>query len=435
VTLSIGRATGLEVRSIQRSGDRVNIEGHVFGSESKVAAVIQQINGMLDNPDEPVFPVVWQSDPTLDGFYFVTAANAELRRPHGSSGAADYAVTLRRLPGGFQTPSFEVAASSVVRSNSLGVVNDEPNSISMWADADSPTHSAGTTSGYIRPAEGNASIICDVQTAPFLVYGTRFASPAKHYRTACRIEVNLGGTWYPIVGQQVPFDSIGKWRISNGLVRYTGEAAGGRVKMEVWKYGDPAGSWVTVATWRFGIHSGGNFGESFHSAGFSGVGTDPVVNPQMTVLRNSPETVVLRWARRNQTLDTLTLNAGDYFAEFLKTGETTFGSAVHAVQSVEDIPTENIPVGSIWSGSPGRRASADSVDGARVCIVRTATAWTPYTTKAGMYLNAATPRVAWCLGAGFNFAAFGGFTAATICEQIAQNFVGSKSWVMRPVQR
>ena len=81
MTLTIGRCgldvTHDDVQSLDDTGTEVRISGWLKASSLADAKVLrQQLLGHVNNPDEPVVPVTWSTDSTLDGYYRVNSASA-----------------------------------------------------------------------------------------------------------------------------------------------------------------------------------------------------------------------------------------------------------------------------------------------------------------------------------------------------------------------
>lgn len=210
-----------ELDTWDMGGDRVQVSGEVYcTSVAEALAARQQILGLAENGDEPLVPVSWVEDSSLDGFYEVVSSkvdtaqmtltngvlpwSAVLRRPRGSSSM----VTEQILSGGFRdgavfvlTPRFWTAVAGTVGfSSSTG----------------SPTAALGTREPYNATTPETLGILTHADLADATV--TCFAPPTAHYDGA--VTLRMGDPLYTIVGRQTP-NTPTDWEIDNGLIKIT----------------------------------------------------------------------------------------------------------------------------------------------------------------------------------------------------------------------
>jgi hypothetical protein len=127
MTITIGRCTGLRPapRFPARSGDRVVIRGSILAASlDELKARRQQLLGLEGDVDDPIVPVTWSTDSTLDGFYRVAGVSVEQIGP-SSVPRATFSVTLEAISGN-TAPLVEIDASAVVRTNGVGITAGEP---------------------------------------------------------------------------------------------------------------------------------------------------------------------------------------------------------------------------------------------------------------------------------------------------------------------
>ena len=290
MTIAIGRASGLNATQIKHSGDRVSISGTIVGADAYAArAQVQQVLGLSNNDDEPVVPVVYGND-DLDGFYTVVSSGVEQLGPITGK-SRRYSVELERVVG-YANPWFEVIAQSVVRTNGY---NASPAGIiaaflsTYELDVAATFSLADQTTTEDWPAANSPGITLDTYTAtaPVAPISYRYSGPAfSHLIGRCRVEVQQNGAWYEVVGRQVPANSI--WRISNGIVRLTSAIGATPGKIEF--YDAAAVAWEGI---NINHVSGTSPGTGYRSLGGIGFG-DQTIKPTLTILRNSPEEVIVR---------------------------------------------------------------------------------------------------------------------------------------------
>jgi hypothetical protein len=289
VTLTVGRCqlgNSVDISTLSRSGNQVTLAGTFFptvdGDTAQSDAVRQQLNGMLGNADEMAFPVTFTVDPRIDGFYQVTGADISERPSSPTTGAFGYSLQLQRIGGGFGNPTFEVSCTNVTRTNAHGLGGSAL--VVVPGDGSSLTYDItgfdGVASFATRPtADGIGVYLLGAGNPNGRAY--RFdVSPADYYKATCSIEILFGSTWFPVVGRQIP--RTFRWRISNGLIRFTSGTAGAHGTMEIWN----GSAW---ASWNIAYTDG-----TVRKIGRTAPGATTERDIPVTILRNSPEQVVIR---------------------------------------------------------------------------------------------------------------------------------------------
>lgn len=282
MTLTIGRASGLRpTRSSPLLGSVIDIDGTIVAaSVAELRARRQQLIGLLDNPDEEVVPILWSTDPSYDGFYRIRNANVRHIGPTGSP-RANFRVTAERV-GGYANPVFEVVASNVTRTNGHSATGAAvlyvPDTVVYDIDGFSSIASQGT-----RPtADGTTMQVLATGDPNGRSYRFNVA-PADYYRATCTVEIEVGGVWQLVVGTQVPRST--RFRISNGIVRLTSANSGTWAQFEAWN----GSAWISQ-----GITMVDPFGMARSLGRWTpGLGA-ALADLPVTVLRNSPEAVVVR---------------------------------------------------------------------------------------------------------------------------------------------
>jgi hypothetical protein len=441
LSFSIGRVDfGDQLAGVSIDGDRVTFTVHLIEtSQAALQARRQQMLGLANNPDEDVVPVVFSDDATLDGFYRVEAVSATMdQMVLVGHYMLNCTVSLTRIPG-YTAPLVEMDASAVVRTNACGATAGEPAAIASAWHASASTYDSLTVGGTLGVARTGSDGVVSVagQTAPFTRVTNAFPSIAGRYSGTCRIEVRYGGTWYTVVGQQVPASAAGNWRISNSLVRftyatYTGTAATvGGLQVEVWD----GGAWRDTVTMKLGTWDGAAFTDAAWVGG-DGIGSTSVASgaieaAPVRVLRNSPETVTIGFYKANTATQFVSLDMGAMFC-------TLTTRAIGAVQPfLRPVGTETaagVGTGAIWTTDPARVRSTNDANGNRY--------WIGYvqnsggTTQNGGVRHGANITSGTAVTFGIGVVLDGSSAAAgNTGLDLAEQYVGQAAWRQRVVVR
>ena len=275
-TLKIGRAGTLSEANLQQvdiKGGTIRATGNLHladGSDLTYAA--EQIAAYVDSPDETFVPVIWGTGcpPGFDGFYRVQ--DVALGSTQADVWSLD--LTMQRVQG-FAAPLFEAI---VLGGKRAGVGTG----VTAQAWQGLPATVMGYENGVITPtvetvatADGNLSLFTDTANELFDARVEFYLPPASWYVGAATLTV--GGNL--IVGRQCQNDPDG-WVISNGIIRLSGVANSGAIKLEHWS----GAAWVDNGSYWFGQYGGG---------------AQPLLTAAplaITVLRNDPACVTIRLA-------------------------------------------------------------------------------------------------------------------------------------------
>lgn len=211
-------AADVRVQSWGLSGDDVSVSGLLAARSVDAARVLrQQLNGYVNNPDEPVVPVTWSADPTVDGFYRVVAASVAIpANASVSSAMFSFSLSLQRVRG-FSAPIIETSIVGAVRENAHSISSEAlaaigvPGSSTEFFDT-GVTSDVGTADVFFRDtADG------DVRLAIGDVYQRRqsWTVPADSYYEGAATITSCGAA---VVGRQVPADES-EWTLQNGILR------------------------------------------------------------------------------------------------------------------------------------------------------------------------------------------------------------------------
>lgn len=282
MTIAIGRAgrdTGLTLNSPTYwsvSGNEVDLVGALTAdSLAKLFVLRYQVAGLADNRDEPAVAVNWTGDSTVDGFYEVIDASVPMP-PRGLAALKlDYRLRLRNLGA---SPQIESRLLGALRTNSHTIAKGV--TVPWWATPADATmdYVAGATTAT-RTGDG-ATVKVAYTTDGTLLYDatpTWQCVASDCYDGAAKVEVTDGSSWYTLVGRNIPGSTLLLWRISNGLVRVT--YGGGNGLLSVQHYSAAASAWLTAKTYKLTRGSTPTTLGAFRA---------------ITILRNSPEEVVVR---------------------------------------------------------------------------------------------------------------------------------------------
>ena len=295
MTLTVGRCVLPDPSNVDASGDFLSLSGVFYSTATTAAnraaeaqARSAQLMGMVDNPDEDVFRLVWSSESMYDGFYAVEDASWSWLNDGSSRAAvAAWSLTLRAAADR-RAPVAETTCVNVTRSNAHGLTPTNrlyrPNN----RPGISPTGAAAriTDDGVALQAISSPS-----------AYRHR-ADPATHYDAAVRIEqLHDDGAWYPIVGRHLTTDEPTDVRITNGLVRATMSGA-----LEV--YDQAGAAWIDPTALGMSVYIGA---------------TTSMDRQAPVILRNDIDAAVVRCFVRDSNLSDSTIivdvaiNTGDIY--------------------------------------------------------------------------------------------------------------------------
>lgn len=227
----------------------------------ELLAARAQLVGMVDNPDEPVVPVTWSMDPSVDGYYVVSRVQVSAEAVDYAAKVLPFDLELRPVKA-HRLPEVVSTISTVLRQNPHSVsttapIHAVPAGSLSWSWMPNGTAQQETRATAPGPSGGDVEYR-RVAAADASSVARWFCPPAEWYAGSCAVE-QKAGEWVPVVGRQALNHP---WRVTNGLVRFT-LADSGRLSVEWW---DPAGSgWSETV--EFGIGRGGGFDfDGWHGA-------------------------------------------------------------------------------------------------------------------------------------------------------------------------
>lgn len=265
-TVTIGGIALREEINAEQDGQVISIAGQEsFPPQSRASVLAAHDN--LTAMDGLVVPVVFTDKEELSGFFRVSSARSDLLNyANGSYLSASWAATLTRL-GGPRDLEVESVIPRIARTDTLAGVQ-----VPVFWHAPA----VGALDYFTGSTLPTTTISRDGREGVVKVYaglpaGTepRWTIAAEDYMAgATRLTINGRGR----IGALTP-PVVDDWTVENGLIRLTPTTTG-RVVLECW---DAAGDeWVSARTLVFAA---------------SGTLT---ATPELTVMRNEPEEVIVR---------------------------------------------------------------------------------------------------------------------------------------------
>lgn len=230
MTTIIGRCVFTNAPSfLSWDGDALSLGINILPSTLVEAkAMRQQMLGLMNNPDESVFPVTCSSDSDLDGFYAVTAVQVEPVEAYLTNKLMRCSVGLVRVANGYQNPTLETTVVSRLATNAHSVASTTNHAVAAVVNADGLDASdltglsglVGTDQDISVGVSSTVNVLLFTDTNVSGYYST-FAVAASYYDVivgSCTIEyLGTDNVWYSVVGRHIPTGSA--WRINNGIVR------------------------------------------------------------------------------------------------------------------------------------------------------------------------------------------------------------------------
>jgi hypothetical protein len=313
MTLTIGRCgldvTHDEVQSLDDTGTNVRISGWLRASTLADAKVLrQQLLGHVNNPDEPVVPVTWSTDSTLDGFYRVT--NASVGMQHEQRNIDNlifpFSVELERMANTNSAAAFESSVDMAYKTNAYSSAGSSHNCPGLPSPLGTGAYRDGNTwslfsSASFTPDSGtwrNADFAS--ASLPKSIVTLSETTPADYYD--CSVKLTTGSSDRVVVGRRIDQDST-NLRIDNGLMRLKVTSWTGPVFSCQWYY---SGAWSTAKTFQFSSSS--------------------ITAYAVTCMRNAPERVSIRLLAPNAKYIDISMRRGAPYAEIVLTDLT--GSSI-----------------------------------------------------------------------------------------------------------
>lgn len=300
-TLTIGRA-GVDVllsgpSNWNLSGDDVTFAGEIHAATlADAQAAREQLLGHANNPDEPVVPISWSDDSTVAGFYRISDVKVTTVRASFDTFWFPFTVAARRILS-YRSPLFESTLTGALRTNSAGITasNARPWIGVLSADESSNALTAisppgGTGFGTDAPLlmeDGSYSRLGHTGSVLTEMYDTRLlitGQPSRWYQGAATLKV--GSPYRTVVGRQI--EDSAYWQLSNGLIRVDSGVT-------------PTSLAVWIEAWD-GVGSAWVSRTAFIPTYDTTTAADFDFTNALTVLRNSPEEVIIRVRAQRNTV-------------------------------------------------------------------------------------------------------------------------------------
>lgn len=218
MTLRVGRAVLDDPFAVRFDGRRLSIDNAVEGASlAEALAIRQQLAGLDRNPWELVFPVSWDVDPTVDGFYRLAGTP--------SIGTVDASYTGFWFPASLTLERVGVDGESLLEATLRGSVryNVTADLAAVDSAESTPWHAVSAKAvGYsypsarhVRPSTIDGSAVHVRVPASQAFYNERVSyriAPDDHYRAAATLTVD----GWPVVGDNTV--GPGAWAMTNDLL-------------------------------------------------------------------------------------------------------------------------------------------------------------------------------------------------------------------------
>ena len=382
------------------NGRSLSISGDIVGATLAETKIIHDELVSCARSNKTI-AVTWSVDTIIDGYYRVTNAYVDIRTLV-DTGFAPFQVTLEFV-GTEADVKFEDTIVGTVRANDMGVDATEAEPylsppIGTYAfEVGSSTPVTVTRTGV----DGSQVVYRDV---PYTTNPTWSVTPGGYYDGAATVKIS-GYTRAGLTCPNTPTD----WELSNGLVKVTPDAIGGR--LDVAHY--DGAQWDTAKVWRI-----------------QAAGGDVGVWEAVSILRNDPEEASIRLERSMSgagavTLD-LSLRRGSRFVTCRMS--RSVGVTLGIVLATAEAGTAITPAGA--TAAVAVRATATDADGNRY-LAGTPTTPTFDLVNGGLSV-AATTTLDFFIGSVIDGAlAVAGDQAADLCLQ----YLGAISEQTEPVPR
>lgn len=275
VDADIDRISGFRESSTWTSdeGHQIEITGFIRSTSlANTNAIRTELLATVDYG--AVIPVTWTQDPTIDGWYYLRAANvdgaAETRSLDGA-GFYGFNLTLARL-GGKDEVNFQSKFTGNVLTNkkeTAGTPISDATAAPYWCLPLSFIHVDGVTSVSLDQREsedGNIRVWRDMTRSDAPTWAI---APTDYYDGAARIKTS-GVTR---AGYHTGADAITDWELSNGLVKLT--STGSNLDLDLGVY--DGATWDPDKT--FLLREGGS---------------NHWTRSKFSILRNDPEACAVR---------------------------------------------------------------------------------------------------------------------------------------------
>jgi hypothetical protein len=349
--------------TIDQSGSIVTLSGDFWcDTYAELTARRFQLLGMVNNPDEDVFPL-FSTDGALEylnGFYRVLDASVGSTTTMSEAPTVPYTITLEAVgvtcvqeitTNAFQrhpslTPTdFDIGAYLTDRHVLVGALQSFTSFTREWE--------GGVNATIIR---GNPFTLPALPASLSLTYSR---PPQSFYDGMCRVEIQGDDSaWYTLVGREVPPWAAGRWRITNGITRLRPAETIGNLVYEVYASSGWEGYEFSGVSYR---------GGTYHDDPLASAtaGTLRWVVP--AIVENSPHRVSVSFDVVTPPFSfggrqTFTIRPGRNFAEYFHSLSSNLGGTSGSARGLRMVP---VTAGSTSGLTEAMQANADDANGNR----------------------------------------------------------------------
>jgi hypothetical protein len=428
MTVTIGRCVLPDPSDVSSSGGTVTFSGLAYSTETLVAdraAEMQmremQLNGLVENPDEDVFPLLWTAEPQWDGFYRVLDVTWDwVNDGSGRASVANYAVTLTRALDGANA-LVEMTSLSFVRTNGLSLTTATNNDVIAHPASivDYELRFLPDTSVVRNSPDGQVNVWLKNTSAAFSGSLGLLLTPEAFYDGSCSVEYQAANSeWYPVVGRDIPSDAAGRWRLTNGCIRIAPSGTVGTLTLSVY----------TGTAWESVDFLGNAFLSSTHRE--LKLASNDTVWLSPAILRNSPDGVAIATAGYsfNSTTPvryavTLSVTRGTHHVEVVLQGGLGMSGLRHASATAST---------ALATATGGLRTTSNDANGNRL-VLMSAAAITNDLTDGRFYVNSST-QVVRAFAAGIELDGSSAITGNASADLLGQ-FIGVSNIETHVVKR
>lgn len=303
-----------------------------------LAETLRQRDEIVGLREGRLVPLTWDQDATLDGYYLVEGADADVVSLL-DKGVVDYSIDLQRLGGAADT-WFQSKLIGTVRTNDHGLAAAEVLpwlAIPAWGDWLIDQAGAVHTNAFVG---NDVQVFYDVDL-PARPLNWR-VPPAYYYAGAATVKIDSLVTdrlWTPT--------APATWELTNGLLRVQGTTINADFTIAAYV----GAAWESVKTWQ-------------HGYGAAPTWLAGVASAQVQVIRNEPHVVTLRLLCIDGNLQVtdwldLTLRRGAHWLEV--THHRTTADELAQQTTTAEAVTAVTPTGA--SAVAAYRATANDADG------------------------------------------------------------------------
>lgn len=206
-------------------------------SRAAALMLLDQFRGLSDRDGE-ILPVTFGDTPELDGYYRLRRPSVSTTGASFESGVFDASCELERIRSSAQVMQ-EMRLLGAGRTNAHTFTTVRRGWYSPGVNAygvDDGTGSVNApTRQYRSGSDGSMLVVVDNSAGTLFLSNTSavarwFVAPDDHYKGGCSVSRAVGGTYYRIVGEQIPAGNTGLWAIGNTLVSVIGSSTAGKAE-------------------------------------------------------------------------------------------------------------------------------------------------------------------------------------------------------------